>query len=73
MSPIKQKPSVRKAFRVPTYVLGHSHRYNTSKLIKINGELLEISHTMDVGIKEYTLVTYTVPEFEFKELEENEY
>ncbi len=68
----KQKPSVRKAFRVPTNIVGLNSMIG-GKIIKINGDLVAVSHVMDQGIKEYTLVTYTVPEFEFKELTEAEY
>ena len=68
----KQKPSVRKSFRVPSNVVGLNSMIG-GKLIKMNGELVAVSHTMDVGIKEYTLVTYTIPEFEFEELKEDGY
>ena len=68
----KQKPSVRKAFRVQSSIMGLNTTIG-NKLIKINGELVQVSHVIDKGIKEYTLVTYTVPEFEFKELKEDEY
>lgn len=72
MPAAKQKSSVRKAFRVPTNIVGLGSTLGDN-ILKINGELVKVSHVMDVGIKEYTLVIYTIPEFEFKELGEDEY
>jgi len=60
-----KKPEERKVFKVLKSVMKHPL---TGSHIKINGDLLRISHTMDHGTENYILVAYTIPEFDFEDV-----
>lgn len=55
----------RKAFKVP-----NREKFSAiaGSYIKINGELLSVSHTQDHSVDCFTLVTFVVPEYKLEEI-----
>jgi len=57
---------IRKAFKVPNKL---RFKALSGSYIKINGELLSVSHTQDHGTEYSVLVAFTVPEYKLEEIE----
>lgn len=55
----------RKAFKISNTV---KFSAIAGSYIKINGELLSVSHTQDHGTEHFILVTFVVPEYKFEEI-----